>query len=123
MQARAVSDPKTFRITLGVAVGLLLALLGAAGVNSWRDLETARARQRQLEAEIATSEAAIERLERRIELLGSDPVTLERLAREELWMARPDEVVIVLPEAATGRPVAAVDGAGSVGQPPIDGRQ
>ena len=36
-------------------------------------------------------------------LLREDPMTLERLAREELGMVRPDDVVIVLlPDEAAG---------------------
>jgi len=35
---------------------------------------------------------------RRIERLRSDPATLERLAREQYRMMRPDDLVIVIPE-------------------------
>jgi cell division protein FtsB len=98
MQASSVADPRPFRTVLAVAVALLLVVVGVAGLKSYRDLAAARAQQRRLEAEIAATHAHIEALEHRVRLLADDPVTLERLAREELWMAYPDDVVIVLPE-------------------------
>lgn len=97
MQATSVDDPRPFRTVLAVAVALLLLLLGFAGLKSYQDLEAARRQERRLRQEIATSREQIETLEERVRLLEDDPVTLERLAREELWMARPDDVVILLP--------------------------
>ena len=49
------------------------------------------------------SQARVERLRFRLVLLREDPMTLERLAREELGMVRPNDVVIVLlPDDAAG---------------------
>lgn len=83
-----------------VAVVLLfLALLGAAGLKSYRDLQTARAGETQLETRIEETRRDIDRLRGRIDRLRVDPAMLERLAREDLGMVRPRDVVIELPAA------------------------
>ncbi len=76
-------------------VGLLL-LLAVAGLKSFRDLESARERQRGLERRIEETRRSNRQLKRRIEFLADDPATLERLAREQLGMVRAGDVVIVL---------------------------
>lgn len=97
LQASTVRDPKPFRTALVVSVLLLLGLVAFAGTRSYQDLLAARAREQALAAEIEAGERRIESLERRLERLAEDPAAIELLAREELWMARPDDVVIVLP--------------------------
>ena len=87
-----------FRVALGVAIGFVLVLLATAAAKAWGDLSAVRGRERVLEERITDSEAEIERLRGRLELLRDDPDTLERLARRELGMIRPGEKVIVLPE-------------------------
>lgn len=87
----------TRRVLLG-GVLFLLVLLGLAGFKSYRDLDAVRARQSELLLELDRTEEEIVGLEARIDRLQNDPLTLERLAREELQMVRPGEVVIVLPE-------------------------
>jgi cell division protein FtsB len=93
----APGRPDSFRAVLGAVVAGALLLLGVAGVKSWRDLDAARAREAALEQSIDDAEGRIEQLHGKIERLKSDPSTLERLAREELGMVRPGDVVIVLP--------------------------
>lgn len=88
----------SFRPVLGAAVGLFIALLAIASLKSYRDLEAARDRERLLETRIEQSQGQIERLRGRIDRLKGDPGTLERLAREELGMVRPGDVVIELPQ-------------------------
>jgi cell division protein FtsB len=87
----------SFRPVLGASVLLFLTVLGIAGVKSSHDLEAARQRKLMLETRIQSSESEIERLRNRIERLRSDPGLLERLAREDLGMVRPGDVVIELP--------------------------
>jgi cell division protein FtsB len=94
----ASTRPLSLRSAISAAVGVALLALAAAGLKSWRDYEQVRAREATLAAEIAASEQRIRALERRIERLDSDPATLDRVAREELGLVRPDEVVVVLPE-------------------------
>jgi cell division protein FtsB len=83
---------------LGVGVGLfLLALFLVAGFKTWRDLNVVERREAELETAIAATEQEIADLEGRLERLADDPAVLERLAREELAMTYPDELVILLP--------------------------
>lgn len=97
--ARAASlSPRPLRSAATVAVAVALLALAAAGLKSWRDYERALQREAALAASIAESERRIRQLEHRIENLDRDPATLDRLAREELGLVRPDEVVVVLPE-------------------------
>ena len=91
------TQSKSLRVALGGAVAFVLVLLLTAGAKGWRDLSRAHQREDVLEQRIDRSEEGIGRLERRLELLRDDPVTLERLARQELEMVRPSEFVIVLP--------------------------
>ncbi|HYO14752.1 MAG TPA: septum formation initiator family protein, partial [Thermoanaerobaculia bacterium] len=90
----APSRTDSFRPVLGAAVVLFMALLALAGLKSWRDLEAARERERTLETRITETRARSDRLRARIERLRTDPGTLERLAREDLGMVRPGDVVI-----------------------------
>ncbi len=98
MQASSVADPRPFRVVLAAAVGILLLLLGVAGLRSWRDLETSRHQEESLVQQLERTGASIQALQHRVDLLQNDSAAIERLAREELWMAHPDDVVIVLPE-------------------------
>jgi cell division protein FtsB len=87
----------SFRPVLGAAVLLFVTVLAMAGVKSYRDLEAARQRKHLLETQIQGTEAEIGRLRSRIDRLRSDRGTLERLAREDLGMVKPGDVVIELP--------------------------
>lgn len=95
--AEAPARSDSFRPVLGATVLLVLALLAIAGLKSSRDLEAARARERLLEKRIAETRAESERLRVRIDRLRNDPGMLERLAREDLGMVRPGDVIIELP--------------------------
>jgi cell division protein FtsB len=83
---------------LSIVVGFLLVLLAVAGMKSYRDLAAARQRRGELESKIELKRDQNAALSRRIQLLQSDPATLERLAREEYRMVLPEDVVIVLPD-------------------------
>ena len=96
--AAAPREDRPVRSATVAAVLFLVLVLAVAGAHSYRDLERARERRAKLEASIAATEARVEALERRIHRLKDDPLMLERLAREELGLARPGEVVIVVPE-------------------------
>jgi cell division protein FtsB len=95
--AEAPARSDSFRPVLGATVLLVLALLAIAGLKSSRDLEAAKARERLLEKRIAATRAESERLRVRIDRLRHDPSMLERLAREDLGMVRPGDVIIELP--------------------------
>lgn len=107
------------RRNLLAAVGILALLaLSIASFESYRDLRVGRARELDLRRQITDSERRIELLEQRVARLRDDPATIEQLAREELMMARPGEVVIVLPQepAAAGAETAPGPGERWVGE-------
>jgi cell division protein FtsB len=87
-----------FRSIFAAVMFSCMALLTVAGLKSYRDLGIARQREIQLEQRIAETEAKLETLRRRVELLRDDPATLERLAREHHGLVKEGELVIVLPE-------------------------
>ena len=91
-------SPRPFPRWLALVVGCFLLLLGLAALSSYRDLAAARDRRQTLQGEIQQTRAENDELVRRIERLRNDPATLERLAREQYRMMRPDDLVIVIPE-------------------------
>ncbi len=94
-----------FRAVIGYASLGLVIFLAIAALRGYRDLQLARDRAAGIEAEIADTETEIEHLGRRLELLRNDPATLERLAREELGMVKPGEVVVLMePDPSAARP-------------------
>jgi cell division protein FtsB len=99
-QATSTTRSEPHRPILGAAVVLFVALLGIASLKSYRDLELAQARQGELEKRILDTRTGIEQLKRRIGRLKSDPAILERLAREDLGLVYPDDVIIELPQPA-----------------------
>ena len=88
------------RALLAVVALVLLALLAAAGLKSRQDLLQARSREADLTARVSDTEARIAALRRRIARLKDDPVLLETIAREDLGLVRPGDVVVVYPESA-----------------------
>jgi len=104
--ARAQTPSAVRPLLIGGAV-LLVVLFAAGGLKSWRDLQLERAHEVELQLRIQDTEQSVAHLKRRIELLGKDPAALERVAREELGMVKPGEVLIVLPREAPS-PVAPV---------------
>jgi len=89
---------RSLLVPLVGAICFVLVLLLTAGAKGCRDLEVVHEREALLEGRIVRTEAEVARLERRLDLLRDDPMTLELLAREELGMVRPGDVVIVLPD-------------------------
>ena len=83
---------------LAVAL-VLLGFIAVGSVQSYRDLSATRSRIVELEQEISATQERIESLEMRNESLQKDPVLLEFVAREELGLVRPGEIVLALDEA------------------------
>jgi cell division protein FtsB len=94
----------SFRPVLGATVLLVLALLAIAALKSYRDLEAAIARERLLETRIAETRERSDKLRSRVERLREDPGMLEKLAREDLGLVRPGDVIIALPDPDAPRP-------------------
>ena len=100
----AASRRKPARALLLGAAGFFLLLVLAAGWKGYLDLQSARQRESMLAERIAATEIRVEDLRRKIARLRDDPVALERMAREQLGLVKPGEVVIVYPEAAPTPP-------------------
>ena len=102
--AAAAAPPPRERspFLLALAVIAVLVAVGAASLRSWRDLAEQRAHEAELAASIAKTEATVRQLEERNRRLEKDPVTLERLARQELGLVKPDDLVVVFPAPARG---------------------
>ena len=100
--------PRTsFQALIAGAAGLVVVVLLLAGAESWRDLAAVKNREAEIRQRIEQTDRRIEDLEREIDNLLHDPATLERLAREELGLVKPEDVVILLPpedEAAPAQP-------------------
>jgi cell division protein FtsB len=84
------------RWLLGTGAVFVVALLLVATAKSYQDLSEVLARKGELEVRLSETEDRTEELEYRLELLRSDPATLERLARDELGMVGPDDTVFVI---------------------------
>jgi len=85
---------------LALAVIAVLIAVGAASLRSWRDLAEQRAHEAEVAAAIVKTETRVRQLEERNRRLEKDAVTLERLARQELGLVKPDDLVVVFPPAA-----------------------
>ncbi|HEY0558251.1 MAG TPA: septum formation initiator family protein [Thermoanaerobaculia bacterium] len=115
-EAPARSD--SFRPVLGATVLLVFALLAIAALKSNRDLQAARATERTLTAKIAATRASSERLKVRIDRLRHDPGMLERLAREDLGLVRPGDMIVELPEPGAAPPSAPLPSTPAPPMPP-----
>jgi len=104
---------KSLRPVLGASAIFLLVLLGVGGLKSTRDLGLARERVEDLEQGILEAESRIRQLERSIDRLRNDPLTLERRAREDLGLAFPDDLIYLLPEEPPEEPPAVENPTGS----------
>jgi len=89
--------PRPFRSLLSALLVFLVLVLATAALKAWRDLESSHARAAELEQRVTATEERIESLRERIHDLKSDPATLDRIAREDLGLVHPNDVVIVLP--------------------------
>jgi cell division protein FtsB len=88
------------RIALAVFGLLTVAMLLLAVFNEKGALQVqAQARKLSaIESEISRLDAENKKLSAEIQALRSDPTTIEKLAREELKLVKPGEVVLVTPE-------------------------
>ena len=88
------------RIALAVFGLLTVAMLLLAVFNEKGSLQVhAQARKLSaIESEISRLDAENKKLTAEIQALRSDPTTIEKLAREELKLVKPGEVVLVTPE-------------------------
>ncbi len=96
--AAAPTHPRPLRSLVSALVVFALLGLAAAALKGWRDYQGARAHEQRLEQDIAGTQKRIGALERQIDRLQHDPATLDEVAREQLGLVKPDEVVVILPK-------------------------
>lgn len=60
----------------------------AGGEYGWSDLRTRTARRERLEAEVARLQVVVDSLRVELAAVESDPLTIERIAREEYGMVK-----------------------------------
>ena len=88
------------RIALGVFGLLTLTVLVLAVFND-KGLLQVRGQSKKLidvENDVTELDAENKQLTKEIQALRTDPTTIERLAREELKLVKPGEIVLVSPE-------------------------
>ena len=88
------------RIAVGVFGLLTVAMLLLAVFNDKGALQVHAQSKRlaAIESEISTIDSENKQLTEEIQALRTDPGTIEKLAREELKLVKPGEVVLVTPE-------------------------
>jgi len=94
MQDRAWIIPLALLVTTSVAVPL--QLVGGQGMPRYFELRSQLARVTESNAQL---EHEIRELRKQTELLRTDARAIERLARDDLGMVRPDEIVFQFPNA------------------------
>ncbi len=85
---------KLTKIVVGLVVLAILLLIGMCYLPLIQQNERMRARILYLENQLDKEDATAKQLKADIDALRNDPKTLERLAREKLGYAKPDETVV-----------------------------
>jgi cell division protein FtsB len=86
---------KQYRIVIGGGIGcfLLLSLLAIAGERGFFEVYQFSRHLQHVESRIQALEVENERLRMQVTGLRSDPYQIEKLAREDLGLVRPDEII------------------------------
>jgi cell division protein FtsL len=82
-----------------LAIGLIAFICGTAVMRTRKEFQAAHVEHQQVETEVKQLQLETERLLEEIQQLKSDPQVIERIAREELHMIRPDEMVLSFPDS------------------------
>jgi cell division protein FtsB len=98
---RGIGQEKRHRLMIWGSVGcfLLLSLLAMAGDRGFLELREFTRHLEDLEDRIRNLEEENRQVRRQVVGLKSDPYQIERLAREDLKLARPDELIFVIVDA------------------------
>jgi cell division protein FtsB len=82
------------KIVVGLVVLAILLLIGMCYLPLIDQNERMRAENLRLETELQKETEKSKQLQTRIDALRNDPKTIERLTREKLGYAKPDETVV-----------------------------
>ena len=103
MGQRNVMQGLVSRIAVGVFGLMTIAMILLAIFDDRGALAVSAQRQKRdlLKADVTAAQRQNDAYRKEIEDFRHDPATIEKRAREELKLVRPDEIVIQLPEEAT----------------------
>jgi cell division protein FtsB len=85
---------KLTKVVVGLIVLAVLLLIGMCYLPLIQENTRMRAQILKLDRQIQDEQKKSEQLQSQIDALRNDPKTVERLAREKLGYAKPDETVI-----------------------------
>jgi cell division protein DivIC len=95
---------KLTKVVVGLVVLAFLLLIGMCYLPLIQQNERMRREILRLDAQLQKEEEKSRQLKTEIEALRNDPKTIERLMREKLGYARPDETVVRFEPPATNAP-------------------
>ena len=95
---------KLTKVVVGLVVLAVLLLMGMCYLPLIQQNERMRREILRLDVQLQNEEAKSKQLKAEIDALRNDPKTVERLMREKLGYARPDETVVRFEPAATNAP-------------------
>ena len=95
---------KLTKVVVGLLILALLLLIGMWHLPLIQQNERMRREIMRLDDQLHKEEARSKQLQAEIEALRNDPKTIERLAREKLGYAKPDETVIRFEAATNSQP-------------------
>ena len=95
---------KLTKVVVGLVVLAILLLMGMCYLPLIQQNERMRREILRLDVQLQNEEAKSKQLKAEIDALRNDPKTVERLMREKLGYAKPDETVIRFEPATTNGP-------------------
>jgi cell division protein FtsB len=95
---------KLTKVVVGLVVLAVLLLMGMCYLPLIQQNERMRREILRLDDQLKNEEAKSKQLKAEIDALRNDPKTVERLMREKLGYARPDETVVRFEPAVTNAP-------------------
>ena len=95
---------KLTKVVVGLVVLAVLLLMGMCYLPLIQQNERMRREILRLDVQIQNEEAKSKQLKAEIDALRNDPKTVERLMREKLGYAKPDETVVRFEPAVTNTP-------------------
>ncbi len=115
---RATRRRRRARVGLLAAVFVAGCLAAVVGDRGYLDGRRARRELAEMERRVAEQEAVVSGLRLQVERLRRDPLVVERIAREQLGLVRPEEVVVLFAEdGEPGPPRLELEGAVGTGGP------
>jgi cell division protein FtsB len=95
---------KLTKVVVGLVVLAILLLMGMCYLPLIQQNERMRREILRLDDQLQKEEAKSKQLKAEIDALRNDPKTIERLMREKLGYAKPDETVVRFEPSATNAP-------------------